>query len=72
MSNSDDRTNEAQRVMVKARIALEHALPRGTHYVCAISCDGFNTWASDLPREEAIDFLRGLIQALERDRMLLG
>lgn len=70
-----NQQDEATKIMVKARMALEHALPVGTSYVAVISASGaggFNTWASNLKGDEAIELLRGLIQALERDKMIAG
>lgn len=69
---SDKQKAQAAKLMASTRLAIEHATPKGTTYVCALVGPGFNTWAANIPAVDAIDLLKGLIQALERDVMQSG
>lgn len=66
------KKDEAQVYAAKAQLAIERALPRGTQYVVILAGPGFNTYGSNLGKAEAVDFMRGAIQALDRDRMQGG
>lgn len=68
----EGQKKEAAIVKARAQIAMERALPRGAKYVSVINAGGFNTFATNMEAPDAIEFMRGLIQALERDRMMSG
>lgn len=58
---------EAQALVDRAKLALEHVLPRGTGYVVLLSGPGFGTFGSSWDKYQALVALRELVKALEAD-----
>lgn len=59
--------SESEKLMIKARLALEHALPRGTGYVAVLIGPGFNTYAANMDKPNVVQALEGLLHELRRD-----
>lgn len=65
--NEPKQRSEAEKLMIRARLALEKDLPRGTAYVAVLIGPGFNTFAANMDKAECVKALEGLLHELRRD-----
>jgi hypothetical protein len=65
--NHPKQRSEAEKLSIRARLALEAALPRGVSYVVVLCGPGFNTFGSNMDKPNCVQACEGLAVELRKD-----